>query len=83
MIHGHHPEDAEAETHSSLELNFDLDEEDKLLDKLREITTLRLRLNMRNNSHTPSALSPDQYLSGNLLLEIKDGITIDLSKTEK
>ncbi len=77
MIHGHHPEDGEPEAHSTLELKLDLGEEGKL-EALREIAALRLRLNLRNNSHTTSALSPDQTISGKLRLKIKDGLTINL-----
>ena len=77
MIHGHHPEDAEPEAHSTLELKLNLGEEGNL-NALNEIAALRLRLNLRNNSHTSSALSPDQTLSGKLRLKVKDGLTINL-----
>ena len=77
MIHGHHPEDAEPEAHSSLVLKLDLGE-DGDLKRLAEIDAIRLRMNMRNNSHTPSGLSPDQTLSGRLRLRIRDGVTVDL-----
>ena len=81
MIHGHHPEDAEPEAHSSLVLKLDLGKEGKLED-LNNIKTLRLRLNLRNNSHTPSALSPEQYISGKFRLRLRDGITINLNGIE-
>ena len=77
MIHGHHPEDAEPEVHSTLELLFDLGESGKF-ETLNDIAVLRLRLNLRNNSETTSALSPDQSLEGKFRLRLRDGITIDL-----
>ena len=79
MIHGHHPEDAEPEAKSTLVLKLDLGEDGDITN-LKEIDVLRMRLNMRNNSHTPSALSPDQIISGKLRLRVRDGITIDLGK---
>ena len=77
MIHGHHPEDGDPESHSSLELKFDLGKDGKL-DKLSEVAMLRLHMNLRNNSDTPSTLSPNQSLYGTLRLRIKDGLTINL-----
>lgn len=77
MIHGHHPEDAEPEAHSTLELQFDLGESGKF-ETLNDIAVLRLRLNLRNNSETPSTLAPDQVLEGKLRLRVRDGITVDL-----
>lgn len=79
MIHGHHPEDDEPEAHSSLELVLDLGEDGKL-ESLEEIDALFFKFHLRNNSHTPSALSPDQTISGKLRLRVRDGITIDLNE---
>lgn len=79
LIHGHHPEDAEPEAKSTLVLKLDLGE-DGDFSRLAEIDALRMRMNLRNNSHTPSALSPDQTISGNLRLRVKDGLTIDFGK---
>lgn len=77
MIHGHHPEDAEPEAHSSLVLKLDVGK-DGDWSRLAEIDAIRFRLNLRNNSITASALSPDQYVAGKLRLRIKDGVTVDL-----
>lgn len=79
MIHGHHPEDAEPEAHSSLVLKLDLGE-DGSVSRLADIDALRFKLNLRNNSHTPSALSPDQLIFAKLRLRIRDGITLDFDK---
>lgn len=79
IIHGHHPEDGEPEAHSSLILKLNTGKEANLT-QLAEIDAIRFRLNLRNNSQTPSALSPDQTISGLLKLRVRDGITIDLGK---
>ncbi len=79
IIHGHHPEDGTSEAHSSLVLKLYTGGDGNLED-LANIDALRLRLNLRNNSQTPSALSPDQTISGLLKLRVKDGITVDLEK---
>ena len=77
IIHGHHPEDGEPKAHSSLILKLDTGKESNLT-QLAEIDAIRFRLNLRNNSHTPSALSPDQTISAQLKLRVRDGITLDL-----
>ena len=77
IIHGHHPEDGEPKAHSSLILKLDTGEAANLK-QLAEIDAIRFRLNLRNNSHTPSALSPDQTISAILKLRVRDGITLDL-----
>lgn len=78
MIHGHHPEDAEPEAHSTLVLKLDLGESGELA-RLADIDALNFKMNIRNNSETPSAIAPDQTLSGRLRLRVKDGITVDLN----
>lgn len=77
LIHGHHPEDADSEAQSHLVLKLDLDENGRL-ESLTEIDVLRLKLNLRNNSETPSTLSPDQTISAKTWLRVCDGITINL-----
>ncbi len=79
MIHGHHPEDSEPEAHSTIVLKLELGE-DGDLKRLEDIDGIRMKMHMRNNSHTPSALSPDQTISGKLRLRVRDGITLDLNE---
>ena len=77
LIRGHHPEDGEEETHSTVVLKLDLGKEGRI-GALTDIDVLRFNLNLRNTSELSSRLSPDQWLSGKTTLRIRDGVTVDL-----